>query len=261
MNNNELKLIRKLLNLTEAESAKYLGEEMGVKTWGFYERNHISNYGVKPYIAEKLHKLLQWRKELINNALSMVKEGVNPIIVHYADHTHFNDFLTYKAHSSATSTLNVDYGFDLIVFDEDDYKNFLERRGLETSQAYTALWATEKFFEIKEIEKELSKLDEQLGIQKTNLLTYCDKTGFTRQEAFKFINLLTTLSQKTEEHFEERLATFLAKMLPHSFYHAENEKIRLDFTQKTREYLETLKNWATLYHQTKGLIKGIRYES
>lgn len=261
MNHNELKLARKLLNLSEAESATYLGEGMNVRTWDFYERNHISNYGVKPYISEKLYKLLKWRKNLINNALLMIKEGVKPIIVHYNDDKYFNDFLTYKAHNAATITLNVDYGFDLIIFDEEDYQSFLKQENLDHSQAHIALWATKKFLKIKELEKELDKLEKLLNTQKANLMRYCDKTGFESPAAFKFINLLTTISQKNEENFEERLTKFLEKILPSSLYLEENEKIRLDFIQKTKEYLETLKSWASVYHQTKALIKGIDDES
>lgn len=256
MNHNELKLARKLLNLSESESATYLGEGMNARTWEFYERNHISNYGVKPYIAEKLRSLLRYRKAIIDNALSAMEDG-EFVIIYYNEAEHFEDFLSYKVYSSAVTTLNVDYGFNLIVFDSDDYQDFLTENNLEDSQQHKVRWATKKYNEIQAIKKELLNIEATLAEKKEVLMAYCDKVGFTRPEAFKFINLLTTVSQKSEDKQEERFNEFLAKMLPHSLFYAENATLKADFVQMIKVYLNKLKEWAISYHKTKGLIEGV----
>lgn len=261
MNNYELELARKLLNLSKEEAAKHLGENMGKKTWDFLERYNVGNYGVKPYIAEKLRKLLQWRRTLINNALNMVSDGVKPVIVHYNDPEFFESYLDFKAHNSATSTLNFDYGFNLIVFNEDDYLDFIEENDLDDTTQNVARWATEKYLEIREIQKKLAVLEEELEAKKSELLLLCDKIGFTRDESIKFVNQLNTISRKGEDSSADGLAEFLVKRLPHTLYHAENAQIKANFTQKTQEYFNALKTWGYLYHETKLLIEGFNNES
>lgn len=259
MNNYELKLARKLLNLSEAECAKYLGEDMGLKTWEFYERHHIGNYGVKPYVANKLQKLLSWRKALINNALSMVKDDIKPVVVHYDEPTFFDDFLTYKAHYSATTALNIDHGFDLIVFNKEEYQRFIEDNRLEDNSPNIARWATEKYFEIKAIQEELNAIEAVLEDKKVVLLALCEKVSFTRKESLQFIGQLTTIAKRETEAKSGELAKFLAKRLPHTMFYAENAAIKEEFTHKAQEYLDDLKRWGNVYHQTKGLIKAVDF--
>lgn len=259
MNHNELKLARKLLNLTESEAATYLGEGMNVKTWGFYERNHISNYGVKHYIAEKVRFLLRYRKEIIDNALSAREEGSKTIIVHYNEPERFEDMLEYKAHNAATTTLNVDYGFDLIVFNKEEYETFLSVNGLEDNQQNVSHWAIEKYVGIQSLKKELQELEKALEEMKDLLMIYCKEVGFTHAESFKFINLLTTVSQKAKDRFEDRLAEFMAKMLPHTLYTPDNVKLKADFTAQIKKYLEMLRAWAIHYHKTKGVIESLKF--
>lgn len=254
MNNYELKLARKLLNLTEKESAFYLGEKMSQKAWDFYERHHPNNYGVKPYIVKKIEKLLSWRKQLIRETIE--NKPQNSPVIQYLDHNEFSDFLNFKAHYSATSTLNMDYGYNLIVFDKEDYAQFITKQQLEDSESSREEWANAKFAQIKQIQSKISVIDKELEDQRTILMTLCQTADFSFDETLSFINRLKTVSQKTDENYKEALDEYLAKNLPHTLYYAEKAKIKASIVEKTTEYIEKLKTWKMLYDQTKWLINS-----
>lgn len=257
MNNHELKVIRKVLNLSEAEAATYLGEEMGQKTWNFYERHHINNYGVKPYIMKKIQKLLIWRKDFIRDVLEN-KSKSTPII-HYNDQNDFSDILLFKAHYAATSTLNIDYGYNLIVFNKDEYTQYIESQKLEDNEESKQKWAEGKYAQIINTQSMLSTVNERLEIQKSALAALCFKANLSHTETIEFISRLKTVSQKTDDSYKEALNEYLVKMLPHTLHYAENKEIKVAITQQTAEYIEQVKKWARLYHQTKELIEAPFY--
>lgn len=259
MNHNELKLIRKLLNLSKEEAAKYLGEDMGGRMWENYERDYTSNFGVKPYIAQKLYSLLNWRKTFIRNVLKNYN-NTSSVIVYYDTPDHFEDFLIYKAHLSATITLNVDYGFNLIKFNHEEFLQFAKKNNLENTEQNIVIWANEKYSEIKKIEERLIETRDTLEKQKALLLQYCKNIGFEKEDSFRLVNKLTTVSQKEISKQNDdlsELTKYLAKNLPHTLYQPEYTQIKTDLTLKVKNYVALLIEWGRLYHKTKALIKGV----
>lgn len=254
MNNHELRMYRNVFGLSEAEAATCLGEGMGKKTWGFYERHHITNYGVKPYIARNMKNWLAWRKNFILEVLK--HKTTSTPIVHYSDQNDFSDILHFKAHYSATTTLNIDYGYNLIVFDKAEYAQFIEELKLEDNEESKQRWADVKYAQILQIKSVLVRFDEALEAKKLALSDLCLKADFSLSEATLFINRLKSVSQKTDENYKEALSEYLAKMLPHTLHYAEKNDLKMAIVSQTTDYVETLKEWAKLYHQTKGLIEA-----
>lgn len=253
MNHNELRIVRNTLNLSKEEAARYVAE-MGVRQWENYERDAIYNYGVKPYITKKLHDLLEWRSSLIRNTL----EESPRFLIYKNKAEYFEDYLEYKVHCSAMTTLNIDYKFPLIVFNEEEYLIFLENNGLKNDESSLKKWAGEKYDEIIKAKQLLRKIEENRAIQKTELLHFCLEIGFEQDAAHKFVNQSTTLSQKIQkepEIFDDELTEFFVKRLPHTLFYAENEGIKNSLFEKTKNYIDILTLWGNTFNKTKGVIE------
>nr|WP_314738696.1 DUF1870 family protein [uncultured Haemophilus sp.] len=136
----ELQIARKLLGLSIAEAAEYIGQ-VSKRSWEYWEREERP---IKEDVKEKIKSLLERRKQVLKMVIEQGENAHKIAVIYYNTPEYCASVLEWRFTQSLASTIALDFGASLVEFDYKDYKNFCEKQKLEDNQQSRSMWAAWK---------------------------------------------------------------------------------------------------------------------
>lgn len=143
----ELKAARELLCLTQPEAARYLADDVSLRTWQYFETGKIK---IKQELIDRVNFLLNRRREVLREVQSKMLHPEADLkqiaVIYYEDASDCANVLEWRFSQSLAKTLALDYGAKLVKFDQREYTawlaaNLINGNPMEDTPENRATWA------------------------------------------------------------------------------------------------------------------------
>ncbi|WP_028357637.1 DUF1870 family protein [Brackiella oedipodis] len=140
MNGQELKKARALLNLSQQEAAKLIGD-VSKRSWVFWESGRPS---IPQDVQEKFNDLLMRRKAIVQPFIdkTISPSNVYRIYLDQNDLAFISDPIELRLLQGVALTLHFDYDLPLVDFDMKDYEQWLQDQDKTDDPTTRSEWAS-----------------------------------------------------------------------------------------------------------------------
>lgn len=141
----KLMALRHLLFMSVNDASRFVGE-VAERTWRFWESQSSE---VPDDVAAKMDALLLYRNEIYQSSINLITEMPNNCPKIFPYYATLEDWMgipmtvpmKWRAHCSAMAALVVDHGIELVRFNNDYYRFWLNSR--EDTHHLRMQWAIE----------------------------------------------------------------------------------------------------------------------
>lgn len=143
----ELKAARELLGFSQSEAARYIADDVSLRTWQYFETGERA---IKQEVIDKINFLLNRRREVLKTVQEkMLYEQADLkqiAVIYYEDASDCASVVEWRFSQSLAKTLALDYGAKLVKFNQQEYtawlaSHLLHGEVLEDTPENRATWA------------------------------------------------------------------------------------------------------------------------